>query len=314
MPSHNSERYVGEAIASILAERDVLLEVIVIDDHSTDGSRRKVLDIGDPRVRLIDSTGRGIAATLNAGLAAANGEFIMRCDSDDLYPDGRIKQQVDWLQRHPDFDAVCGSFTTIDAGGRIVLHMPSGADPAEITDELRAGRSRTHLCTFAIRSALAQRTAGFRAYFEMGEDLDYQYRLAEFGRIAYVPDSWYFYRIHASSITHVQKDERRLFFENAAREFAIQRRHGGPDALQEGRASVPPKLQRAAVNSSGQHLQGILLGRAWTEFESATDFRSAPTALRAMLADPLSLNGWRSGMTLLLRLLLRAVGAGQRSR
>src|SRR5208282_4394937 len=113
--------------------------------------------------------------------------IIMRCDADDLYPEGRIRRQVRWLEQNPDYDGVCGAFSTVDRQGHLV-----------------AEASWTHLCTYAIRSSLVAKVGGFREYFETSEDVDFKLRLEEAGRIAFVPECWYFYRIHASSITHGQ--------------------------------------------------------------------------------------------------------------
>ena len=89
VPLYNAERYVTAALSSVLSEQQVPLEVIVVNDGSTDSSLERVKAIADSRLRLIDSPTKGIAAALNAGLAAACGEFLVRCDADDLYPNGR---------------------------------------------------------------------------------------------------------------------------------------------------------------------------------------------------------------------------------
>ena len=134
----------------------------------------------------------------------------MRCDADDIYPSERIYEQVAWLRDHPEYDAVCGTFSTIDQAGKLVAELQCGTSFAEITAELAVGTIRTTFCTYAVRSALIRKIDGFREYFELGEDLDYQFRLAEVGRIAYEPNVWYFYRIHSKSITHTSN--RRTFF------------------------------------------------------------------------------------------------------
>src|SRR5205814_7748320 len=86
IPMRNAERYVRAAVESVLAQKDVELEVIVVDDGSTDGSAEVVRGIGDARVRIIPGPQKGISASFNAGLAEARGELLARCDADDLYP------------------------------------------------------------------------------------------------------------------------------------------------------------------------------------------------------------------------------------
>src|SRR5690349_11671199 len=113
IPCRNAERYIGATLDSILAQRDVDLEIIVIDDGSTDRSNDIVQGKNDPRIRIIPGPQRGISGAFNAGLAAASGEFLARCDADDLYPPNRLGWQSKFLQDHPDFGAVCGYFSTI---------------------------------------------------------------------------------------------------------------------------------------------------------------------------------------------------------
>src|SRR3954452_16610841 len=81
IPMRNAEPYVEAAVRSVLAQEGVELEVIVIDDGSTDRSPQMVRAIGNQRVRIIPGPQRGIAAAFNAGLAAARGEMLARCDA-----------------------------------------------------------------------------------------------------------------------------------------------------------------------------------------------------------------------------------------
>ncbi|HSS95799.1 MAG TPA: glycosyltransferase family 2 protein, partial [Terriglobales bacterium] len=97
MPMRNTEQFVSAALGSILNGNEASIEVIVVDDKSTDRSRDRVLEFSDRRIRMVPGPGRGVAAAMNAGLTAANGTIIMFCDSDDEYPAGRLKQQVAWL-------------------------------------------------------------------------------------------------------------------------------------------------------------------------------------------------------------------------
>src|SRR5256885_5567543 len=99
----NGEPFVRAAVESVLAQRGVELEVIVVDDGSTDRSAQIVREIGDPRVRIIPGPQKGISAAFNAGLAEAKGEFLSRCDADDLYPPERFGWQLEFLQKYPDF-------------------------------------------------------------------------------------------------------------------------------------------------------------------------------------------------------------------
>src|SRR4051812_3321619 len=109
----NAESYIAQTLESILRQDWVSLDIVVVDDRSTDASLKAVSRISDERIRVFEGPGRGAAAAMNVGLAHAHGTIVMHCDADDLYPAQRIQRQVAWLRDHPGYAAVCGSFSTI---------------------------------------------------------------------------------------------------------------------------------------------------------------------------------------------------------
>ena len=296
VPTRNARAYVADAVRSVLDQPGVELEVIVIDDGSTDGSADIVRALNDPRVRIIPGPRAGISAAMNAGIEAARGQYLARCDADDLYPPGRLGRQLAWLRSNPDFAAVCGSFRTITAKGRPVSDLNCGATATEITDELRRGVTRTHFCTFLLRADALRATGGFRPWFVTAEDIDVQLRLGQGGRVWYDPALAYAYRLHDESITHTQADVARLFYEAQARRFLQQRVERGEDDLQRGCPPAPPAARggNAAPKSTSEHVQGMLVGESWRQHRSGRKGRSLVTGLRACLARPASFSAWRN--------------------
>ena len=303
MPMRNAEPFVRQALQSVLCETAVALEVVVVDDGSTDGSRREVEALADPRVRLIPGPQRGIAACLNTGFEAARGCIIMRCDADDLFPSGRISAQVAWLKAHPDHIAVCGGFNTIDRQGRPLSQMSTSSllEGEDIGAELRRGVTRTSLCTFALRKSSLSRIGAFREYFETSEDLDYQFRIGEAGRVGYVPTNAYFYRLHSTSVTHTQRDARRAFFEDTARRFLEERQRDGADELMKGTPSAPPSPLCGEAPSLGRHLHGMLMGQAWRDLKKGGARIAIANAWRAVASDPTSASVWKDAVVLTLK-------------
>ena len=305
MPMRNAEPFVRQALQSVLCETAVALEVVVVDDGSTDGSRREVEALADPRVRLVPGPQRGIAACLNTGFEAARGRIIMRCDADDLFPSGRIGDQFAWLEAHPDYIAVCGGFNTIDKQGRPVSQMstPGLSESEDIDAELCRGVTRTSLCTYALRKSSLARIGAFREYFETAEDLDYQFRIGEAGRVGYVPANAYFYRLHSTSVTHTQRDERRAFFDDTARLFVEQRRTDGTDALMKGSPPVPPHPLEGNLPNVRRHLHGMLMGQAWRDLEAGQLQHAISNAWRSVSADPISPSAWQGALVLTVKAL-----------
>jgi glycosyltransferase involved in cell wall biosynthesis len=303
VPLYNAERYISKAVQSLLQERSLSLEVIVVDDGSTDRSLNQVRTIHDDRLQIVSNQGKGIASALNTGLSKAQGQIIMRCDADDLYCSDRLRIQTEWLLKNPDFAAVCSNYTAIDPKGSLVVQFSCGAKAEEITNELCNGITRTHFCTYAVRAEVLHQLGGFRPYFTTAEDIDFQLRLGEQHRVWYLPVNGYRYRVHRYSITHTQSSTQREFFDFVAREFQRQRQTLGEDDLQRGCPPSPPARNAKAPFSAALHIQGFLLGRAWEEFQAGQFRQAVRTGIRAALSAPTNRSAWQS----LLALGIRAI-------
>ena len=301
IPMHNAEPFIIGTLHSILRENDVPIEIVVINDKSTDQSLERVLSIRDERIRIVDGPGTGISSCLNTGIAAAKGDIIMRCDADDQYPAGRIKEQVAWLDAYPEYAAVCGAFSTMDTAGRLVAEMPTGQLIEEITGELNSGKTRTHFCTYAVRRAALYSVGGFRPYFVTAEDVDFQLRLGEVANIMYLPRPFYLYRLHEASITHTQGNTKRVFFENTARQFQLQRKMTGQDDLQKGEPPRPPEIPSDKPGTAAQQIKGILTGAAWHEHSAGSRLKALALGCRAIRQAPFDLDLWRGLLALLIK-------------
>ncbi len=294
IPMQNAESLISATLASILQEREIPLEVIVINDGSIDHSLERVKAINDSRIRVIAGPEAGIAAALNAGLAEAQGEIFMRCDADDLYPSQRIRQQVTWLSQHPEFGALCGNFSTIDVRGNLIANLTTGQVAEELTEYLRQGMTRTHFGTYAVRLGILRSLGGFRPYFRTAEDIDLKLRLGEACRVWYLPELYYYYRLHENSITHMTANTQRKFFDAIALEFQQQRLAQGNDDLQRGCAPHLPSENDALPRNVQEHIQGILIGRSWREHQAGHKLRALKIGVRSVLARPSNLAAWRS--------------------
>lgn len=100
LPTYNRAWTVRQAIDSVLDQDDGTLELIVVDDGSTDGTSRLLSTYGD-RLRCIRQDNRGVSAARNAGIRAAAGDLIALLDSDDTWLPGKVKAQLDFFSAHP---------------------------------------------------------------------------------------------------------------------------------------------------------------------------------------------------------------------
>ena len=101
MPAYNAERFVDEALESVLKQSYQRLEVIVVDDGSTDGTAARVQAYGNP-VRYLQQVNAGVGAARNRGLEAATGDYIAFLDADDLWRPEKLDVQLEIAARNPE--------------------------------------------------------------------------------------------------------------------------------------------------------------------------------------------------------------------
>jgi glycosyltransferase involved in cell wall biosynthesis len=296
----NAEKYIEETIQSLLQQTYSNIELIIINDGSTDKSEELVKSFSDQRIRIFQGQERGISAALNLGLKSALGDYVCRCDSDDIFPLDRLTAQLDWLSSNPNYIAVSGKFTSMDEKSRIVAEFNTGESFSDITSELLSGITRTHLCTFLINKNVLDGLAGFREFFVTAEDIDMQLLLAEKGLIGYLPENMYFYRIHDNSITHEQSSSKRIFYENSAREFLKQRLERGQDDVQKENPPIPPNIKDAATDS-GLQIMGYLMGESWRLHNEKNKYAAFKISLRACRLKPLNVKVWKNILMILIK-------------
>ena len=205
MSVYNGARYLSDGLRSILEQQDVNLEFIVINDGSSDESGRilaKYAAMEDPRLRVVEQENVGLTRSLIRGCSMARGRFIARQDSDDLSMPGRLKRQRDLLDQRPDVDMVSAWAEVIGPCGEPLLTHKRPADPEHATELLMHGRVGPpgHGSVMFRREAY-ERVGGYRALFYYAQDSDLWLRMGVTGKLAYVQDVLYKYRISADSIS-----------------------------------------------------------------------------------------------------------------
>lgn len=301
IPCRNGEPFIGPAVRSVLDQEGVDVELIVVDDGSTDTSRQTVLGMNDPRVRVIDGPRAGVAAVTNAAIPHIRGDYFTRCDADDLYTPGRLAEQLRALQERPDFDAVCGRFEMMSHDGEHLSTVGGGDVAMDVTDELAGGVTRTHWNAWMFRSDAFRAVGGCRTYFKVGEDIDVMLRFPPKHRVWYEPKVWYRYRLHEGSTVHTIADNRRAFLEAQAKLFLKQRLATGTDDLEQGKAAPLPEVGNSRLFYAGDQIQSILIGRAWSEHRAGKKKQAIRTGWRAVKERPRKLSAWKTLLMLMVK-------------
>jgi hypothetical protein len=118
MSVHNDARFVGEAVQSVLDQTLTDLELIVVDDASTDATPDRLAGVADSRVKLLRNDERsGLAASLNRGLDVAQGRYVARLDSDDVAVPVRLQRQLERMEQGPRVAVVGSAVRDVDEHG-----------------------------------------------------------------------------------------------------------------------------------------------------------------------------------------------------
>jgi glycosyltransferase involved in cell wall biosynthesis len=181
MSVYNAERYVAEAIQSILGQTEGRFEFLIVNDGSRDASG-SIIDryaAQDSRIRAIHQENRGLIASLNRMLDEARAPLVARMDSDDVSRPERFAVQLAWMQAHPDI-AVLGTNTDeLDADGAFFPCSDFHPEhPADIRERLMAASAMCHPSVMMRRDVIRS-LGGYRAAFRHCEDYDLWLRVSE---------------------------------------------------------------------------------------------------------------------------------------
>ncbi len=197
MPAYNCEKYVGGAIESVLAQSYGPVEIVVVDDGSTDATRDVVRRFGR-RVRLLERGHGGPAAARNTGIAAARGELIAFLDSDDLWKPEKLSLQVP-LFENPKVGLVYSNFDYIDEQGRQIRTRLGRFYRGRIFRQvMKHGLAWTG--TVVVRRSVFEHTGGFDEAMPPAEDWDMWLRVSAFYEVDYEIRTLASYRMREGSL------------------------------------------------------------------------------------------------------------------
>lgn len=201
MPAFNAAATVAEAIDSVLRQTHSHLELVVVDDGSTDRTIARVREIKDPRLRLIAAPHAGPAAARNRGLSACRGEFVAFIDADDVWLSHKLEAQLRTLAEQPQAGAVYGLLDHIDSDGGNRAATSRQVAEGWILETLLVWYLIGNGSNLLVRRPLLEAVGGFDETLDAAEDWELSTRLAERCEIACVPTVVGLYRQGPGTLT-----------------------------------------------------------------------------------------------------------------
>jgi glycosyltransferase involved in cell wall biosynthesis len=209
LPVWNGERFLAQAIESVLGQTLSSLELLLVDDGSTDGTQAiaRAYEARDPRVHVLCLQHGGLARALNAGIEIARGRYVARMDADDASLPLRLERQVAYLESHPDCVAIGSAIDVIDEHDQHLGVKTFAATNAEIVAALIGGSSSplAHPTVMARREALLA-VGGYHLHRYPSEDLDLWMKLSPLGQLANIPEPLLLYRRHPGAVSVRERD------------------------------------------------------------------------------------------------------------
>jgi glycosyltransferase involved in cell wall biosynthesis len=281
MGVRNGADTLASTIESLTSQQGVDLEVIVVNDGSTDttGEILDALVASDDRIRVHHREGRGLTESLIEGCQMAEGEFIARQDAGDWSLPGRLQQQAACLRAHPEA-SLCSTHVRclVAEGATVRVNAP---DPATLADGLTG--PAIHGSVMMRRSAYLE-AGGYRQAFYYAQDIDLWSRMVELGSHRVLPVVLYEATLSPGSISGCHRREQEIFYS-----FIVgaskARRSGSSEAPWLLKASALSQQCRLARRSSGGEADGAY-------FIGACLAADQPDLARLYLNQALELNPW----------------------
>lgn len=282
IPAYNAEKYVLEAIRSVLDQDYASIEILLVDDGSTDNTAALV-EREAPQVRIIRQDNAGTAAAKNTGLSHASGELICFLDADDGWFPGKLTAQANYLQQHPEVGLVYHSWLIWNG------HPPKPQQPnilkADEIDPEQSGWIYHKLLldcmvstpTVMIRRHIAEKIGFFETSLTNGEDYNYWLRVSRRCEIHKLTGVYSFYRQVANSLTNTPKPKN---FEYLVIQQAIEKWGG---ASQDGGSLTTKQINR--------RLAELAFGFGYIHYHRGSAKLARQAFLGAIRHDPLM---WRA--------------------
>jgi glycosyltransferase involved in cell wall biosynthesis len=247
LPTYNGARFIKQSLESCLRQDYRNLEVVVVDDCSTDYTPQILAPYeAEPRIRLVrHESNRKLPVALNTGFALATGNFLTWTSDDNVYEPNAISTLVSSLEDNPEVGLVYSDYRLIDEDGVPFRNVSAGPPDAL--------RQRCQIACFLYRRSVYAAVGDYDPQLFRIEDYDYWLRVAQKFKLAWLPRVLYSYRRHQASLTSTDNlEERARMFDE------VQSRYFGSDPLRRKRVLAQYLMDEAFERHMKGDGRGVL--------------------------------------------------------
>jgi len=201
MPVYNGEKYLREAIDSILNQTFADFEFLIINDGSTDDSEKIIKSYQDPRIKLVDNEiNLGLIKSLNKGIDLAKGKYIARMDQDDISFSNRLKTQINFMNKHPKM-GISGTWAKI-IGKKNKKYIKTYSNLEKIKATILFKSVIIHPSVIIRKAMLDKYVLKYDENFKQSEDYELWSRAIKYFPISNIKKYLIHYRIHKENTSH----------------------------------------------------------------------------------------------------------------
>ncbi|MGJ8548655.1 glycosyltransferase family 2 protein [Winogradskyella wichelsiae] len=303
MPVYNGEKYLREAIDSVLAQTYTDFKLLIINDGSTDNTQKIIDSYLDERIVSVEQQNCGVAKSLNKGLSLIDTEYVRRHDADDISELNMLEIQMRFLEQHKNISFVSTSCAFMTDHSKVAYkytqpkrHFFNYEDYIIVNREMFNPYSPIVHGTVLGATSIFKEMQGYREAFLTSEDNDLWLRIIEDYKFAVLKHSYYYLRLNATSATQVHKAST-SFYRDLTMQFAEERETHGKDLLQRGETMPKPKtLELDPLNNTnaikGKTFREDILNFGYKVNVNARDYKNIFKQIRLVLKD-----GWRLSKT-----------------
>jgi glycosyltransferase involved in cell wall biosynthesis/exonuclease VII small subunit len=227
IPAYNHEKYITEALNSVLNQSCRDFEIIIINDGSTDSTEQRILSVHDQRIQYVSQKNSGAHAALNRGISLAQGEYISILNSDDVYLPKRLETCLNYLEKNINYSVVMSTVEGIDNSGTPVkqnitpqvkswIDWYEGALPFFNEDKFYPSAfAKNILITTSnlfVRRKVFQECGGFKA-LRYTHDWDMLLRISRRYKIHLIKEDLLKYRMHSENTVQERDSDLKVLFE-----------------------------------------------------------------------------------------------------
>lgn len=205
IPCYNAQKYIGDTISSVLNQSEKNLELICVNDGSTDDSENIILTFKDDRLKYIKKTNTGVSDSRNKGFEASSGKYILFLDADDILSEDFLRKRIEFLTTNPEFGFCCSEVIKIDESGNKNLNTKWRGAYSSILEEVLSYNLKIITCPSNYlfrREVLDKNHIRFNSQLSSSADRFFLIELSHVAKCGWVEDSYLYYRMHASSMSH----------------------------------------------------------------------------------------------------------------